>query len=181
MFQFRHSLFIPPIRAWLIRQLGVDWPARRHLYLRYSYREPDRAYQTKICIGVRRPDLHRPCITAALRPGGYSRGGKETLCAHRQDFSSARHRQSGCGEHQGKRPRRAGLFQKMRRERRQGRGRRPPRVGMRTRAFRSTGSGSGARSPRRWLGRCLAFHKVAKKARQPGPIRKCRVRGILET
>jgi hypothetical protein len=68
MFQFRHSLFIPPIRAWLIRQLGVDWPARRHLYLRYSCREADRAYQTKICIGVRRPDLHRPCITAALRP-----------------------------------------------------------------------------------------------------------------
>ena len=44
-----------------------------------------------------------------------------------------------------------------------------------------TGSGSGARSPRRRRGRRLAFHKVAKEARQLGPIRKCRVRGILET
>jgi hypothetical protein len=30
MFPIRHSLFIPAIRAWLMRRLGVDWPARSH-------------------------------------------------------------------------------------------------------------------------------------------------------
>ena len=33
MFAIRHSLFIPPTRAWYSRQVGVDWPARRHYYL----------------------------------------------------------------------------------------------------------------------------------------------------
>ena len=132
MFPIRHSLFIPPIRAWHIRQLGVDWPARRHYYLLDTH-----AWSPIVLAKPRLVLVFAGliCITLASTPhGAQPRRPRwpRMLCAHGQNFSSARHRQSGCGEREGKRPRRAGLFQEMRGERRQSRGRRHPRLRRRT-------------------------------------------------
>ena len=151
------------------------------LFARHPCLEPDRACQAKTCTRIRRLDLLHPCIDAARRISCDGRGGQEVLCAHGQSFSSARHRQSG---RRAARKETASLSRPISRNawRAAAKSRTTAPTTKKADVLSGpTGSGGGARPPRRRRGRCLAFHKVAKEARQLGPILKRRVRGILET
>jgi hypothetical protein len=82
MFPIRHSLFIPPTRAWHIRQVGVDWPARRHYYLLDTHAWSPIVLAKPRLVLVFAGLICFTLIDAARRISCDGRGGQEVLCAH---------------------------------------------------------------------------------------------------
>src|SRR4029077_5447678 len=181
MFPIRHSLFIPPTRAWHIRQVGVDWPARRHYYLLGTHAGarsclPSQDLYSYSPARFASP-LHRRRTAHQLRRPRWPRSA---LRSRPKFFLRA----SSAIRAQGARKETASLSRPISRNawRAAAKSRTTAPTTKKADVLSGpTGSGGGARPPRRRRGRCLAFHKVAKEARQLGPILKRRVRGILHT
>lgn len=181
MFPIRHSLFIPPTRAWHIRQVGVDWPARRHYYLLDTH-----AWSPIVLAKPRLVLVFAGliCFTLASTPHGASAAtaevAKKCSALTAKVFPPRVIGNPGAGSAKEtaslSRPISRNAWRAAAKSRTTA-----PTTKKADVLSGPTGSGGGARPPRRRRGRCLAFHKVAKEARQLGPILKRRVRGILET